>query len=511
MDALVILIPLLPFLAAAAIGSGYLFGVLKAKADDSITADIAIWAMTLSCLMAVALMGADLFGKNQGYFSIGQWLGSDSLNIRVNFITTGFNVRLAVLFALLLTLISRFSIDCLHKNAGAQRLFFILSLFASALLLLVLSANAVGTFFGWEVAGLCSYLLIAYSYQHPVASGNATRVWVTHRVGDAGFIIGIALSYAWADSVNWSTLNAFADRLTIGEATGIGLCFALAAGAKSAQLPFTPWLLRAMTEPTPASVLLAHSGIYLLCLLEPIFMQSPFARAVLGLVGLATAVYSFIVGLSQTDIKSSLVLMVSAQLGLMFLECGLGFWNLATWHLGANAIVSCSLLLVTPSPVGLKTSAGAKDKPREISGWLYMLSMQHFWLEQMTHWALVKPTRGLAHDLSYFDEHIVDRIIGAPTDGSFSPPRTTNATTMATGQNNMTSEFARGSGLAGQLTEWTSALLHWFEDRFVLLTLNKHTIRHSRRLGHAVNQFEQLILRPRYLVLFVCITFLVAF
>ena len=102
----------------------------------------------------------------------------------------------------------------MHREAGYHRFFFILSLFSSAMLLLVLSGNAVGTFIGWEVAGLCSYFLIAYAYDRPVAAANATRVFVTNRIGDAGFILGAGLSYAWLDSVNWSNINAASAQLS---------------------------------------------------------------------------------------------------------------------------------------------------------------------------------------------------------------------------------------------------------------------------------------------------------
>jgi len=174
--------------------------------------------------------------------------------------------------------------------------------------------------------------LIAYAYNRPTAAINATRVFVTNRIGDAGFILGTELSYAWVGSINWNDLNAASAQLTTGQATGISLCFAMSAFAKSAQLPFTPWLARAMEGPTPSSAVfygavMIHAGVYLVCLLEPVFEQAPFAMAVLSVVGCTTAIYSFIVGLTQTDVKSSLVFATSGQLGLMFLECGLGFCN----------------------------------------------------------------------------------------------------------------------------------------------------------------------------------------
>lgn len=207
------------------------------------------------------------------------------------------------------------------------------------MLLLVLSGNMVGTLVGWETV-LCSYLLIAYSYHRPIAVTNATRVIVTKHIGDACFILGIGLSYAWAGTVNWNELNmtvATIDTvLSQRQITCITLCFSLAGDIfkRSIKLPFTPWLARAMEGPTPSSAVfygavLIHAGVFLVCLLRPLIELSFLTMAFLVLVGFVTAVYSFIVGLTQTNVKSSLVYAVSGQLGLMFMECGLGFWQLA--------------------------------------------------------------------------------------------------------------------------------------------------------------------------------------
>lgn len=518
MDALVVLIPLMPLVAASAIGIGHLFGAISGEADESTTADIAGWAITMSCLLALTLLGADLLGKNTGSYTIGHWLSSDTLDIQLNFITTGFNVRLAALFSVLLAIVIRFSIDYMHREVGYHRFFFILSLFSSAILLLVLAGNAVGTFIGWEVAGLCSYFLIAYAYDRPVAAANATRVFVTNRIGDAGFILGVGLSYAWIDSVNWSTINAASAQLTPGEATAIALCFAVAAFAKSAQLPFTPWLARAMEGPTPSSAVfygavMVHAGVYLVILLRPVFEHAPLAMAVVAIVGLITAVYGFVVGLTQTDVKSSLIFATSGQLGLMFLECGLGFWRLAAWHLCAHAVVRGYQFLTAPSLMHNVQGLNADAPPRSVPIWIYVASLQRFWLDQITDWALVKPVRGLAHDLSYFDDHIVDRVMGAPAPAirTISSLAQLEEQMIGAQLDNESDKFAQGSGLAGKLTEWMAAILHWFEDRFVLRGIGKGAIDYGRELGHIANKFEQSVLRPRYLVLFVFITLLVAF
>ena len=215
-DVLVVLIPLLPLLAAGVIGVGHLLGALDGEADENMTTAIATSAIVLSCLLALALLTADLLGKSSGTFEVGRWLGSADLSIRISFITSGFSITLAALFAILLFVIIRFSVNYMHREAGSHRFFFILSLFASAMLLLVLSGNIVGTFTGWEIAGVCSYLLIAYAYDRPVAAFNATRVFVTNRIGDAAFMLGIGLSYAWTNSLDWSQLNSLSAQLSTG-------------------------------------------------------------------------------------------------------------------------------------------------------------------------------------------------------------------------------------------------------------------------------------------------------
>ncbi|MGZ5011045.1 MAG: NADH-quinone oxidoreductase subunit 5 family protein [Methylobacter sp.] len=518
MDALVVLIPLMPLVAASTIGIGHLFGVISGEAGESRTADIAGWTITMSSLLALTLLVADLLGKNAGFYNVGHWLNSDTLDIQINFITGGFNVWLAALFSILLALVIHFSVNYMHREAGYHRFFFILSLFSSAMLLLVLSGNAVVTFIGWEVAGVCSYFLIAYAYDRPVAAANATRVFITNRIGDAAFLLGAGLSYAWLGSVNWSSINAATAQFTPGEATAIALCFAVAAFAKSAQLPFTPWLARAMEGPTPSSAVfygavMVHAGVYLVILLRPIFEHAPLAMAVVAIVGMMTAVYGFVVGLTQTDVKSSLIFATSGQLGLMFLECGLGFWQLAGWHLCAHAVVRGYQFLTAPSLMHNVRSLDAPTAPCSIPTWIYVASLQRFWLDQITDWALIKPVRGLAHDLSYFDDHVVDRIMGIPDPAirTISSLAQLEERMVGARLDNDSDQFAQGSGLAGKLTEWMAAVLHWFEDRFVLRGVGKSAINYGRELGHVANKFEQSVLRPRYLVLFVFITLLVAF
>ncbi len=253
-----------------------------------------------------------------------------------------------------LSVVARFAVNYMHREAGFHRLFMVLSLFAAAMALLVTGGNAVLTFVGWEVVGLCSYLLIAFFPDRPVAADNATRAFVTNRIGDAGFLLGVALAFYALGSADWAMINAGAAGLSPVQTGMLAGGFLLAAMAKSAQVPFAPWLARAMEGPTPSSALfygavMVHAGVYLVLRLQPLFEQSPLLMAVLAAVGLATALYGFVGGLAQTDIKSALIFATTGQVGLMFLACGLGFWRWALVHLCCHAVLRGYQFLSAPS------------------------------------------------------------------------------------------------------------------------------------------------------------------
>jgi len=519
MDVLVIFIPLFPFIAAIIIGFGYFSSQVMGLRGELSSSDVARNAIYLSSVSAILLLIADLVGENSGSKMVGQWLDSGNFVVNLNFITTGFNVVVAALFSVILVIITVFSKNYVHYEPGFRRFFFVLSLFSSSMFLLILSGNAIGTFIGWELAGLCSYLLISYSYERPVAVINATRVFVTNRIGDTGFILGMALSFYFAGTVDWTNLNGMAEILSTPTVTVISLCFVVAAMAKSAQLPFSPWLARAMEGPTPSSAVfygsvMIHSGVFLVILLQPIIDKAPFTMGLLAIVGLSTAIYSYLVGLTQTDVKSSLCFAITGQLGLMFLECGLGLWELAMWHMCAHAIVRCFQVLTAPSLI--KNVNGNPMKPASSfftnRRWLYIASIQRFWLDPITDRTLVRPVYGLGHDLDRFDKNIIDRAIGDPVSSFTAISSLTQIENEARRKrvDEIQMEFVRGKGIVGKLLEWVANIMSWFEERLVLRGIGMDLVTIGRNLGHAANMFELLLLKPRYLVLFVFIVLMLA-
>ena len=513
-------LPLLPLLSAIVIGTLHLFRVIEGEAGEKTTARIALTGIGLSALLALCMLVAQIVKPfPDALILVGNWLHSGKFNIGFSLSVGGYPSVLATLFALLLLITTKFSVSYLHREAGFHRFFFVLSLFSAAMQLLVLSGNALFTFIGWELAGVCSYLLIGYVYDRPVATQNAVRVLVTNRIGDAGFVLGIGLSLLWLESADWKTIADSAGELNRGDATLLALCFALAAFAKSAQVPFTPWLARAMEGPTPSSAVfyggvMIHAGVFLLIQLQTLFEHAPLAMAVLAIVGALTAVYSFWVGLSQTDIKSSQIFATSLQLGLMFFECGLGWWTLAAWHLASHAVIRCYLLLTAPSI--LYNTQGRPVEPVSAywanRHWAFTASLQRLWLEPAMDRLLVKPVKQLARDARYLEERIIDPALGVPAPAIRAISSLAQWEERKMGANLESNEdsFAHGSGLAGKLAQWTAALSGWFEYHFILRGIGRDAIRWGRQLGRGANRLEQLLLRPRYLLLFVLIVLLVA-
>lgn len=516
----VLLIPLIPFLAALTIGLGIFSGFIKGEASERKTALIATSAITLACLLAVTLVIHNALDNATTLLTVGQWLTIGSFSIPINFIYDSLNIRLACLFSVLLFIVMRFSVNYMHREVGFHRFFFMLSLFAAAMLWLVLAGNAVMTFIGWEMAGLCSYLLIAYFYDRPVSAVNATQVFITNRIGDAGFILGIGLSYHWLHSIQWQDINAAATHLSAYQVNLLALCFTLAAFVKSAQLPFTPWLARAMEGPTPSSAVfygavMIHAGVYLLCLLQPLLVHAPLVMVLMAIGGGLTALYSVFVGLTQTDVKSSLVYAASGQIGLMFLACGLGWWHIAQWHLAAHAVMRGYQFLNAPSLMHHVHGNPIKPVHPQFARlhWAYMASLQRGWLEPLTTTVLINPIRGLARDLNHFDVRVLDRLMGvtAPVIRSLSSLAQNKEQLIGAHLDNDRDEFAAGSGLAGKLTEASASLVHWFEDRIVLGNHRQQLANRGRALGHTAQTIETLILRPRNLALLVLILLLSAF
>jgi NADH:ubiquinone oxidoreductase subunit 5 (subunit L)/multisubunit Na+/H+ antiporter MnhA subunit len=510
------LIPALPLLAAAFLGCGIVAGRIDGEARERSSSGLIVGIAAISCLLAALALGFRETGLISEPVVLGTWLESGDYAVKTSFAADRLSLGLSLLFSLLILMVARFSVNYLHRETGFHRFFLVLGLFAGAMQLLVLGGNAVFTFIGWELAGVCSFLLIAYAYDRPVAAGNATRAFVTNRIGDAGFALGIVLAFAWTGGVEWSQIIEAAPRLGGLEAGTLAACFLLAATAKSALFPLSPWLSRAMEGPTPSSAVfygsvMIHAGVYLVLRLQPVFEQAPWAMALMAAVGLVTALYGYGCGLTQTDVKSALIFSATGQIGLMFLAAGLGWWGLAAWHLAAHAVLRGFQFLTAPSLMHKTLGIPIRPLPAFAARcrWLYLASLQRFWLEELGDYTVVRPTRSLAADFHGFDNRVLDRAVGLPA------PAMQGLSSLAEWEEHRlgadyrgTGDVRRVSGLLGLLVHGCASALHWFEERLVLKGVGRDLIAAGRRIGPHLNRVETALTRPRYLVLFVIVTLL---
>lgn len=496
---LVWLVPLLPLLAAAGIAIRVVAGRAVGDSGEVPTAWIAQGAALGSLALLLVLDALAAIGGPPGQVILGTWLASGDFAVKLSFTLDALALSVATLVAAIGAVTVRFSVNYLHREPGFHRFFMILSLFLAGMLLIVLAGNAVLTFVGWELAGVSSYLLIGYAYDRPAATGNALWAFVSNRIGDAGFILGIALAAMWLGTVEWPQLAAAAalDALTI---RFLLIGFLLAALVKSAQVPFAPWIARALEGPTPSSAVfygsvMVFAGVYLVIRLEPLLTQVPDLMALLAITGALTVIYGWLGGLVQTDVKSALMFGTTTQVGLMFLACGLGWFGLAAWYLGLHALWRAYQFLMAPSYMHL---AGRPARP--VPGWLagrrvlYTAALQRFWLEHLAQGLLVRPMQAVGRDMRAFDDEVLSRMVGMPPDE-------------ADGEE--ADEVIHGRGLAGRILAWVAGQLQRFETHLVLRGGGGPAERLMRKAGAALLVVEGLLERPRYLLLLVLATFAV--
>ena len=513
------LIPLLPVLAAVWIALGLLSGRNRGEGGERQTARVAMWSLLLSLLGLLWLDAqALLAGVAPGHFVIADWFGVAEVQLRISFLLDAFALVMATLVALLALLTLRFSVNYMHREAGFQRFFMILCLFSAAMLLIVMAGNAALTFVGWELAGVSSYLLIAYAYDRTTASVNATRVFITNRIGDAAFIMAIALSYFWLGSSEWSALNASGQTLNSMQNALLGGAFVLAAMVKSAQVPFAPWLSRALEGPTPSSAifygaLMVHAGVYLLIRLQPLLEQTPELMLLVLVVGVLTTLYGFFAQLTHTDAKSVLIFSTSTQLGLMFMLCGLGEFTPAAWLLVLHAIWRGYQFFNAPALMHLM---GRPTRPVPMllknRRRLYVASLQRFWLDSLADGLLVTPVQALAQDAKHFEQHVVNRMVGlADSAGSVSSLAQWEAFRLD-GERRVSGDsgdVAVGRGMLGRSMQWLATQLYWFEEHLLLSGGDQGIKRLILRAGSLLMRVDELLSHPRYLLLMVVATFVV--
>lgn len=249
------------------------------------------------------------------------------------------------------TLIHVFAIGYMHGDERFHRFFTNLNLFVASMLTLVLAGNYAMLFLGWELVGLCSFLLIGFWYTRPSASAAAKKAFVVNRIGDFGLMVGLMLVFTTFGTLSYTGVFERApDELTAGMATAIGLLFLVGAAGKSAQVPLYVWLPDAMEGPTPVSALIhaatmVTAGVYLIARSAAIYDLSTTAQVTVATIGAITAIWAATIALAQRDIKKVLAYSTVSQLGYMFLAVGSTAYVAGIFHLMTHAFFKALLFL----------------------------------------------------------------------------------------------------------------------------------------------------------------------
>lgn len=281
---------------------------------------------------------------------------------------------LSSLFLLIITgvgtLIHLYSTSYMHHDEGMVRYFAYLNLFVFSMLLLVLGANYLIMFIGWEGVGLCSYLLIGFWFKNRDYTNAAKKAFIMNRIGDLGFLVGmlLVLFYYGGQAL---TYQVFFSQLTPASVnTWIALCFFIGATGKSAQIPLYTWLPDAMAGPTPVSALIhaatmVTAGIYMIARSGALYSLTPGVLHVVAIIGLATAIFAATIAIRQYDIKKVLAYSTVSQLGFMFLALGVGAYTTAVFHVMTHAFFKALLFLGSGSVIH---AMGGEQDIRKMGG-----------------------------------------------------------------------------------------------------------------------------------------------
>jgi NADH-quinone oxidoreductase subunit L len=344
------LIPTLPL-------AGFLInGLFGRRFPKSLVNVFAIGSVVLSFLWVLKTLTALAPLNNsysEHYFT---WIQSGALKIGWDMSVDRLTAVMLLVVTGIGSLIHIYSIGYMAHEGGYYRFFAYLNLFMSFMLTLVLAANYVVLFVGWEGVGLCSYLLIGFYFDKKFATDAGNKAFIVNRIGDFGFSLAMFLIFKQFGSFDFGTVFAQAPGASTGLLTTIGLLLMVGAAGKSAQIPLYVWLPDAMAGPTPVSALIhaatmVTAGVYMTARSFPIYTHAPDAMNVIAIIGIATAFFAATIGLAQNDIKKVFAYSTVSQLGYMFVGVGCGAFSAGIYHLMTHAFFKALLFLGSGSVI----------------------------------------------------------------------------------------------------------------------------------------------------------------
>ncbi len=282
--------------------------------------------------------------------SLWTWIPVGGLQVQASLFVDPLSMTMVLFVTGISTLIHLYSIGYMKGDKDYPKFFLYMNLFVASMLILVLGSNMLVTFVGWEGVGTCSYWLVSFWFTRDSAASAGKKAFVYNRIGDAGFLLAIFLTFDKVHSLEYTTIFAHISTIGPGNVTAICLLLLVGVMGKSAQIPLFPWLADAMEGPTPVSALIhaatmVTAGVYLLCRVNPLLHASPGAALAVAIVGAVTAFVAATIACAQQDIKKVLAYSTVSQLGYMFLAIGCGAYEAAIFLMVAHAFFKGLLFL----------------------------------------------------------------------------------------------------------------------------------------------------------------------
>ena len=339
-------------------------GLAGHRLGRTLSHSITILGVTVSTVLALyvfnhhVLQGAEVFNEN-----IYTWMQVGGLNMSVGFLVDNLTAVMLLVVSFISLMVHIYTIGYMQEDEGYTKFFSYISLFTFAMFMLVISNNFMQLFFGWEAVGLVSYLLIGFWHHKESAVEASLKAFLVNRVGDFGFLLGIAVLLMFFGTLDYLEVFTLANQVNgqiiFGDISVITvICLLLFVGAmgKSAQVPLHVWLPGSMEGPTPISALIhaatmVTAGIFMVSRMSPIFEFSDVALTFVMVVGAITAIFMGLLGIVQNDIKRVVAYSTLSQLGYMTVALGVSAYSVAIFHLMTHAFFKALLFLAAGSVI----------------------------------------------------------------------------------------------------------------------------------------------------------------
>ena len=410
---------LVPFL-------GFVVSIFLPEKNEKLISGIAFGTVFIQFLGLVLFIGFWIFnGSEDLNLKEITLLKTDHYEFFIDFYFDKIGAVYLFVGALLTSMITTYSRYYLHREKGYKRFFNTVLFFFFGYNLAILAGNFETLFIGWEIIGISSFLLIAFYRERYLPVKNAFKVFSIYRIGDVGLLLTMwASHHLFHENITFMKLNNYElvnEHLQSHSFIGvfIALCLACAAAAKSAQIPFSSWLPRAMEGPTPSSAIFygslsVHLGVFLMLRTYPFWEHQTTMRIAIGLMGFTTSIAASLMARVQSSVKSQVAYSSISQIGIIFIEIALGFETLALIHFAGNAFLRTYQLLVSPSVVSYLIrdqfyNFQPKSKktnfffPKRIENTLYILALKEFNLEGFLNLVLWKPLKTIGKLLDFLD------------------------------------------------------------------------------------------------------------